>query len=180
MPASVSRPAAENTPEKIRARLDSLQNSKPEAKEEVHELPRWVKTALVQRAVDGLTYKEAAGRVGKSAGTLSAYARSPAAKKWLEKLYEFLEDPVAMAKAYMGANALSITMERFAFLEAAIAAGDYKEGDRIARDIQDRLGLVAPKSKDSGSMTIKLQVGGGGPIEVPAIETAYELVGDDD
>ena len=144
----------------------------PEKKEEVSDLPRWVKTALVMKAVDGMSYNEAAERLGKTGGTLSNYAKSPAAKKWLASLAAFLEDPVALARAYLSANALSITLERLAFLEAAVAAGDYREGDKIARDLQDRLGLGAKKEGAGGAINIRLSLGGA-LLEGPVVEAEW-------
>lgn len=169
-------PSRKKSMEKFLAKIESGEISSVPAKErqEIHELPRWAKTALVMKAVDGLSYKEAAARVGKKGKTLSDYARSPAAEKWLASLQEMLEDPVAMAKAYMSANALSITLERFAFLEAAVAAGDYKEGDKILRDLQDRVGIMA-KKQETGGINIKLTVGGGmAALEGPVIEAEWE------
>lgn len=141
-------------------------------KENIEDLPRWVKTALVMKAVDGMSYNEAAERVGRKGGTLSDYAKSPAAKKWLESLMVFLDDPISLAKAYIGANALSVTLERFAFLEAAVAAGDYREGDKIARDLQDRMGIVA-KKVDGGAISVKIQLGGGTLLEGPVVEAEW-------
>lgn len=177
MPESTSL-SRSNKNEDIIKRMEKYESIPPAKKEDVSELPRWVKTALILRAVDGLTYKEAAGRFNKAAGTLKEYGRSPAAKAWLESLTGFLEDPVAMAKAYLSANALSVTLERFIFLQAAIDAGDYKEGDKIARDMQDRMGMVAKRSND-GAISVKINLGGSG-IEVPAIDAEWEVVGEDE
>lgn len=147
----------------------------PKEKKNVEDLPRWVKTALVMKAVDGATYKEAANRLNHAPSTLRDYAKSPAAKKWLSTLAEFIDDPVEMAKAYMRAHALSITLERLAFLEAAIAAGDYKAGDMIAKDIQEKLGIVSPKTKSEGPAVLNITIGSGA-VEVPAIEATWTEV----
>ncbi len=165
----------------IQARLAKYGENAVQAKdrENISDLPRWVKTALVMKVVDGATYKEAAGRFGKTGRTLSEYAKSPAAKKWIEELLEFVEDPIAMAKAYLSANALSITLERFVFLEAAMAAGDYKEGDRIARDLQDRMGIVAKKEKDAGAIKLTLNLGSAS-LEAPTVEAEWEEMDDDE
>ena len=173
MPGSTDK----RTPEQTKALVKSLEQYKEnvvpaENKEEIHELPRWVKTALVLQAVDGYSYNEAAERVGKSGAQLGKYARSPAAKKWLASLMSFLDDPISLAKAYIGANALSVTLERFAFLEAAVAAGDYREGDKIARDLQDRMGIVA-KKVDGGAISVKIQLGGGTLLEGPVVEAEW-------
>ena len=163
------------------AKIESgeLKNIPPRQKEDISELPRWVKTALVLWKVDGNSYNEAAKRFNRTGGTLSEYANSPAGKKWLASLEAFVEDPVAMAKAYLSANALSVTLERFIFLQAAIDAGDYVQGDKIARDLQDRMGVVAKKT-DAGAISVKINLGGV-PLEVPMIEAEWEEVkGEDD
>ena len=150
----------------------------PQHKKNVEDLPRWVKTALVFKTLDGMTYKKAADRVNHSPGSLSKYAQSPAAKKWLASLIEFIEDPVEMAKAYLRGNALSVTLERMAFLEAAIAAGDYKAGDAIAKDIQEKLGIVSPKTKTDAAPVLNITIGGA--IEVPTIDATWEEVKDEE
>jgi hypothetical protein len=150
----------------------------PEKKENVEDLPRWVKTALVLWKVDGNSYKEAAARFNKAGGTLSSYARSPAGRKWLSSLESFIEDPVAMAKAYLSANALSVTLERFIFLQAAIDAGDYATGDKIAKDLQDRMGIVAKKA-DAGAVSVKINFGGAN-FDAPVVEAEWTTEGDDE
>jgi len=178
MPSSIDS-NRDNTNEGIAARMEKYKGKsiKPQDREKVTDLPRWVKTALVMKVVDGMTYKQAAERFNKSPKSLSAYARSPAAKKWVENLSEFVEDPVAMAKAYLAANALSVTLDRIAFLEAAVAAGDYTTGDKIARDLQDRMGIVAKKTSE-GALSVKIQLGASS-AEIPTIEAEWEKVGDE-
>lgn len=164
MPESVN-PSRDNSKAALAARLEKYESVSPQEREEISDLPRWVKTALVLQAVDGLTHKDAAARFNRTGKTLAKYASSPAAKKWLGSLTEFIEDPVAMAKAYLSANALSVTLERFIFLQAAIDAGDYKVGDQIARDLQDRMGVVAKREKQETS-TIILNLGSAS-LEIP-------------
>lgn len=179
MPESVN-PSRDNSKAAVLARLAKYEKKDPSEREEVSDLPRWVKTALVLQAVDGLTYKDAAARFNRTGNTLASYARSPAAEKWLRSLTEFIEDPVAMAKAYLSANALSVTLERFIFLQAAIDAGDYKVGDQIARDLQDRMGVVAKKAND-GAISVKINFGGDlKALEAPAIEADWSVVGEDE
>jgi len=150
----------------------------PQDKEDPEDLPRWVKTALVVRAIEDLSYKTAAEQIGRNPSTLSKYARSPAAEKWLGSLFEFLDDPVEMAKAYLRGNALSITLDRVLFLEAAKAAGDYKAGDAIAKDIQEKLGIMAPKTKTEGPAVLNITIGSGS-VEIPMIEAEWTEVKDE-
>jgi len=159
--------------------MEKYKDNVPQEKENVEDLPRWVKTALVYKALDGMSFKDAAERVNRNASTLSKYSRSPAAHKWLENLAEFLDDPVEMAKAYMRANALSITLDRISFLEAAITAGDYKAGDAIAKDIQEKLGIVSPKTKTDVAPVLNITIGGGN-VEIPAIEAEWTEVKDEE
>ena len=149
----------------------------PKEKENVEDLPRWVKTALVFRAIEGSSWKESAERFNRNPTTLSNYGQSPAAKKWLTELLSFIDDPVEMAKAYMRANALSITIDRIAFLEAAISAGDYKAGDAIAKDIQEKLGIVSPKTKTESAPVLNITIGSN--VEIPAIEAEWTEVKDE-
>jgi hypothetical protein len=164
----------DNSKEAVWKRLEAYGSTPADEREDVKDLPRWVKTALIFKAVDGMTWKDAAGRFGRSGRTLAMYARSPGARKWMASLEAFLEDPVAMAKAYLSANALSVTLERFVFLQAAVDAGDYKEGDKIARDIQDRMGLGVKKA-DGGAINVKIQFGGAS-LEGPVVEAEWESV----
>lgn len=168
-----------NLPEDVKKRLAKYESTPPDKKENVADLPRWVKTALVLHAVDGLSYNEAAARFNKAGSTLSSYRRSPAAAKWLDSLTDFIEDPVAMAKAYLSANALSVTLERFIFLQAAIDAGDYATGDKIARDLQDRMGIIAKKSGGDGALSVNIKLASSS-VEVPSIEAEWEVVGEDE
>ena len=163
--------------ERLKKYLDNV--TPPNKKEEVEELPRWVKTALVMKAVDGSTYKEAAARTGRSPQALGQYAKSPAAKKWLSTLLEFVDDPVEMAKAYLKGNALSVTIDRIICLEAALDAGDYKAADSIAKDIQEKTGIVAPKQKNEGPAILNITIGAGN-IEVPLIEAEWCEVKDEE
>ena len=186
MPASTDRPenpSRQRAKARFLAKIESgeLRDIPAKEKQEVTELPRWVKTALILRAIEGMSWNEAAERFGRKGNTLSQYGKSPAAAKWLSTLEEFLEDPVALAKAYIGANALSVSLDRFAFLEAAIAAGDYKEGDKIARDLQDRMGIIAKKAGGEGAISVKINLGGGlTQLEGPVVEAEWETEGDDE
>jgi len=181
MPDSTSL-TRDNSTEALKKRLAKYaENTIPRNKKaEIQDLPRWVKTALVMKAVDGLTYKEAAARMNKKPDTLSGYAKSPAAHKWLESLLEFIDDPVEMAKAYLRGNALSITLDRIVNLEAAIAAGDYKAADSIAKDLQEKLGITAPKAKADVPAVLNITIGGD-QVEIPMIEAEWvEIVEEDE
>ena len=178
MPDSTSL-TRDNSKEAIMARLgDAYGRKNAKDKTEVEEIPRWARTALIYKAIDGMTYKEAVKRVGreeKSAKTLASYGQSPAGKKWVGYLAEFIDDPIEMAKAILRGNAIGITLDRLTFLDAAIAAGDYKVGDAIAKDIQEKLGIVSPKTKSEGPATLNITIGGGA-VEIPAIEVEWEEV----
>lgn len=172
MPASTDA-NRDTSKEAVLARLEQYESTPAHQKEKITDLPRWVKTALVMKEVDGLTYKEAAARFKKAASTLANYGKSPAAKEWISHLAEFVDDPLAMAKAYMSANALSVTLDRLAFLQAAIDAGDYATGDKIAKDLQDRMGIVAKQNKHENP-TIILNLASGA-LEIPAGDYDSEI-----
>ena len=177
MPESKAITKKEETTTELFARLK--RDYLPKERERVEDLPRWVKTALTMKAVLGGTWKDAAERCGKKPDTLRQYAKSPAAKEWLGDLEGFLEDPVELAKAFLRGNALSVTVDRVVCLDQAIAAGDYKAADAIAKDIQEKLGIVSPKTKAEGPAVLNITIGSGA-VEVPAIEATWEEVKDEE
>lgn len=149
----------------------------PREKQEIHELPQWVKLALVKRETEGLSYKDAAELFGKNEKTLQKYGQSPAAEKWLAPLAEFLGDPVAMSRAILQASALNITLDRLMALQTAKQAGDYKTVDKIGADLQDRIGIVAKKN-DGGAIQVKINFGGAN-FDAPIVEADWTTEDDE-
>ena len=170
-----------DTPEARKARLAMLKQGTPaHEREEVKELPRWVKTALVFKEVYGESYTEAAKRMKKSGATLSQYAQSPAGHKWRDQLQRLADDPVALAEAMLRGNSLNITLDRLAFLEMAKEAGDFAEADQIARDILDRIPELAKKTPaKTGMMGGILQIvlpAGSTSLEPLMVQTEYKML----
>jgi hypothetical protein len=166
--------------EDAQARFAMLrQGVPPREREDVKDLPRWVKSALVYKEVYGESYNEASQRFKHAGKTLENYAQSPAGKKWREGLQRFADDPIQLAEAMIRGNALNITLDRMAFLEMAKEAGDFAEADKIARDLQDRIPELAKKSgqKQTGGMTIHLTLPGGIDLNAVVAQSAAEPAG---
>jgi hypothetical protein len=166
--------------EDAQARFAMLrQGVPPREREDVKDLPRWVKSALVYKEVYGESYNEASQRFKHAGKTLENYAQSPAGKKWREGLQRFADDPIQLAEAMIRGNALNITLDRMAFLEMAKEAGDFAEADKIARDLQDRIPELAkktaPKLGLSGGV-IQLVLPGGVAPEPLMVTTEYKLI----
>lgn len=178
MPGSndaITTPSRIRTKETFLAKIASGEISAipAEEKQEVSELPQWVKTALVRRAVEDLSWDEAAKECGRTGATLAKYGRSPAAGKWLDGLADFLSDPTAMAKAILAGSALNITLDRFVLYEKAKAL-DIGLADKIAKDLQALGGIVVPKN-DTGAIVVRVQVAGGSAsLDAPVIEAEWE------
>lgn len=149
--------------------------TRPEAKEDISELPQWVKISLVQRVIGDLTYDEAAKPYGRKGASLADYGRSPAAKAWLAGLTPFLDDPIAMARAILAGSALSITADRLMIYEMAKET-NIELADKIARDLQDRMGIVA-KKQEAGAISVKINLGGT-TLEIPSVEAEWEMIED--
>ena len=165
------------TPEHIE-RLKALKKKEPEDRVSPSDLPTWVKLALIKHELYGLTWEEAAGEFGRSGKTLNMYGRTPIGQKIRSDVREFRDNPVEVAKALLSANALGITLDRLRFLEWAKRAGDYAAGDKIAADLQDRIGITKKDPKGAvGAMQITLNIAGGtATFEPIAVETAHEKV----
>lgn len=163
------------TPEK----RDQLKKINEERKkvEEVSALPVWAKMALARRALAGFSLRQAAKQSGKSHENLRKYAQSPAAKEWEATLRDLAEDPMRVADLMLKEAAAEVTADRFLIFEAAKDLGDWKLADTIAKDLQDRMGIVAKRSSEDQKIELRISLGGV-PLDVPSIEAEYEIVGD--
>ncbi len=168
--------ASEKMDLELRAKLKSLPAA--HEKQEIYELPHWVKIALTRCVINNLTYAESAKVVRRSAATLQEYARSPAGRAWREQLADFASDPVTLAKAVLVEGAADVTLDRFAIFEAAKASGDWALADKIARDLQDRMGVIPQKSNENQGMSITVNFAGGN-FDAPVIEADWENPGDE-
>lgn len=155
-----------------------------EAKQEISDLPRWCRMALVEYETLGLTYKECAAKFGKGESTLSRYGSSPAGQKWRKQVRDVADDPLRVAEATMRANAANVTLDYLMALQSAIEAGDYREIGVMSRDILDRLGVVKKDAKSvkggAAKPTIVINFGGGVSMERPTVETSWEPAVDAD
>lgn len=162
------------------ARLAALKpGTPPREREDVKDLPRWVKSALVFKEVYGESYNEAAERFKHKGNTLAQYSQSPAGKKWREQLTRFTDDPIAMAEAVLRGNALNVMLDRMAFLEMARDAGDFAEADKIARDLQDRIPELAKKTAPKLGLAggvLQIVLPGGASTEPLMVQTGYKLI----
>ena len=178
MSDSITRKPEENTAEAIAERLKraGVKLRRPENVFEIQGLPRWVRTALVYRIVHGMTWKQAASKCGKAAGTLALWGRkSPAGKKWIEKLKATADNPVELARATLESESYQITLDRLLGLRMLVEAGEHVEADKIMRDIQDRIGPFKQARQDRVQEirpVINLTVYG----EIPMGEAHHELV----
>lgn len=176
MTDSFQRPPSENAPSKVRQRLAKYKKNEIS---EATQLPPWVKVALTYRELYGWTWKDICKTVKRSPVTLQHYRRSPAAKAWVQSVREFRDDPVKLAGAILKSNQVGVMLDRVVFLEAAKEAGDYKEGDKIARDMQDRAGLVRKTDQPTGPAQIVINLPGGASIEdIPMVESEIVEIND--
>ena len=161
------------------AKLKNLPQKKMRDRTEPSDLPNWAKTALVKRELYGLTWKEAAQEFNRTAGTLKNYGLSPIGKDIRQQVGDFRDNPVEVAKAMLAANALGITLDRLTALEWAKDARDYQQVDKIASDLQDRIGITKKSPKSDTPMSITIQWSGGS-FEAPVIEAEAEEVVESD
>lgn len=143
---------------------------------EITDLPRWVRTALVQHITLDWPLERCARHYGKKVSTLQKYACSPAAKQWKAELTKFADDPKAMAEATLKASAMQITLDYMKAYQSAMDAGDYKEVGVVSRDILDRIGMVKKDTSKGGQQRsiIHINLGQGVSLDVPFVETSFE------
>ena len=190
MTDSVDRKKA--TPEQI-AKLNELPTKRKQDRKELSDIPGWARVAIVYKELFDVSMKDTLEllRIDRAVSTFSQYRKSPAGKKLRKQIERFKEDPVAMAETLLRSSAMQITVDRLLFLEAAKASGNYKEADRIARDLQDRVPELAKKTGGAqaaqSGMVIQVQFSGSEknlePIRVtsshsPVEEAEYEIEDD--
>lgn len=155
----------------------------PAEKTEFKELPVWVRAAVSMHELYGITWKEAAKRVGKSHETLREYRKdSPAVKAWVGELQEMTEDPKVMGEMMLKASGLGVVLEYLAAFEKAIEVNDHQQVGVMARDILDRIGIQKKAPKNELPTTINIVYSGrdGEAFEPIAVEAEYDIVDDDD
>lgn len=152
-------------------------------KQEISDLPRWVRLCLVEYETLGLTYGEVAKKYNRARSTLEKYGASPAGKKWRKQVKDVSNDPVKMAEATIRSSIANVTLEYLLAYQNAIDRADYKEVGVMSRDLLDRVG-VTKKDRKSGSgggkNTIVINLGGGVSLEKELIETSYESDDEDE
>lgn len=151
------------TPEQKAANLARLRALHPGVRRrdiaEVKDLPRWAKMAVLYKVVYNYTYRRISERVGRSPRSCSNVCQSPAGKKLAAELEALVDDSSAMARAFLRSSALDLSVEVMLNLEAAKAAGDYKEVRLILSDLLDRAGVEKAAKPTSAPQVIHLHVG---------------------
>lgn len=176
MTDSVDRKPEENTNEAILARMDQYGRREPRERLEFSDLPTWVRTAAALKYLLGLSWKDAAERVGKKAGSVRSYKASPAFTAWRYELEEASKDPKAMAELVLKAHALGVSLDYLAAFQKAVEANDYKEVGAQARDLLDRIGIQKKDSRRNAPAQLHITIAGGGSIDVPVVEAEWEEI----
>lgn len=150
------------------------------AKENVSDLPRWVKTALAYCEIFGDTYEEAAKRAGRTGKTLGNYASSPAGQKWRAALNGISDNPVQLAETLIKSQTFDMSLEYLQVYEAAKAANDYKEQRLIIMDWLNRGGVErsggASLSDFKPTIVVNVTGGIGSSIDVEMSESEHTRV----
>lgn len=173
MTDSVDRKPEDNSKQKILARMDKYNRKMPDERVEFTDLPTWARTAAAYHDLLGMSWREAAGKVGKKPGTLDAYKTSPAFKRWRSELQEAALDSQTMAEMVLKAHAAGITVEYLAAYQKAIEVGDYNAVAKISQDLLDRANVTkksAPKTQ-TPAITINLD---SRSLEIPLGDSEVE------
>lgn len=178
MTDSVERKPEEKTNEAIAARLSQYTVKPMKEREDMADVPRWAKTAAVYKEVLGLSWNDAAAKVGRKGTTLKAYVAAPAMDRWRESLRKISDDPKALAEAILRGNALGVTLDYLSAFQGAIDAHDHREVGVMARDLLDRIGIQKKDSKRNAPAQLHITIAGGGSIDVPVVEAEWEEIED--
>lgn len=126
----------------------------------------------------GLTWKEVAERIrdGRGYDNFRRSARSPAGKRLREQIQELADHPKELAKLYMQAQSMDVTVDFLAALQWAKDARDYRAVHSMTKDLLQFAGLRTDEKKESVSQqAIHIHLDAGS-LDTPAVQTSYEVV----
>ena len=128
--------------------------------EEPQELPVWAKVAIVKHELFGETYAAVSEQMGKSAATLSAYAKTPAGQKVIAEISE-ISDVKNLTKLMLDSATMHMYADWLMALEWAKGARDYKMLHTMMKDIGLQPILADAKQASSAPTTLVLNLGTG-------------------
>jgi hypothetical protein len=145
--------------------------------QEPAQLPSYVKMAIMFKVLYGMTWKKAASEVKRGVHGIVMYAKSPAGKKFADRIAEVASDEGALAQMFWKASASDLSVAAMTNLQLAIEAGDYREVGVQLRDMMDRAGIEkSAKHRGEGATVIQINLGERLLAEVPAGTSSHERV----
>jgi hypothetical protein len=182
--APKNKPRRAKGPPMPQALKDKLKSPKysNELRENIADLPSWVKVACVKYELMGLTWREAAEEMNKKDGTLRKYAKSPAVKKWREEVRKSIDDPRFLADVILRASEMEASLDYLWALDKAKQVGDYKEVRLATKDLLASAGILKLSSQHANEpganiITINLQLPPGlKQLEAPTIESDFSVI----
>lgn len=138
---------------------------------EAEDLPVWMKVAIIKHEIFGESYTRVAEEMGKSAATISSYARTPAGIKAIKSVKE-MTDMKSLIKVMMEGALTHMYADWLMALEWAKHARDYKMIHTMIKDVGLQPILQDAKNQNSAPTTLILNLGSSDLKTVEA-QTAY-------
>lgn len=150
------------------------------------QIPRWAKIAIARKELLGATWNESVEGLDRAGQSAMRYGNCPAGKILREQMREFVDDPVQLAQFVLRSNVHEIAIDYMGVIEAAKAAGDYKEVRLAAKDILKTYDVIKDQTRNADAlgapMIIHIDLGSA-HFEVPEVKTTHkviEIVAEDD
>lgn len=164
----------------LAAHLATLPQRHPSTRTKVSDLPRWVKLVIARKDIYGITWAEALDEtaVNRAHSTLAKWIVTPAARTFRSEISNIIDDPIKMGALIIRSDIANAALDYLGAIEAAKAAGDYREVRMGLKDLLKTHNLI----KDSdvrtagGSMTINVTLSGGAALEPAVITSDYTIL----
>ncbi len=139
------------------------------------QLPQWVKLAIAEQVMEGLTTKQVVEKRKLSSSVYNEWKLSPAGKAWRDALRKRRDDPSFVAETLLKQSVSGVAINYLAALDTAIEKQDYREVGVMSRDILDRMGITK-KAPEASKPTIVINLGADVSLEGEYIDASYEVV----
>lgn len=154
----------------IKTALAKYEKTKAELEqfEEISQLASWHCALLAQHVVTGMPLGPMAEAIKHKAETINSVARSPAAKKYMEKIHANLHDPAQTVKDLLSAGMVNKYIGWEQAFQWAVEAKDYIAVHKMTKEVGLHE-LLGDQNKQSGPTKIVLNMNMGdlGATQIP-------------
>jgi hypothetical protein len=141
----------------------------------LEELKPWQCVALARHVMSDWNFTEIGRETKHSPATISALARSPAGRAFIEKLHQECSDPVRLVKNLMAGDTVNKWAGWQMAWDWAVAAQDYEAIHKMAKDIGLQPALEQEQKAGPTKISLHLNLN---DLAAPIAKSTFSIVED--